>query len=78
MTQSKMVIKAEELQNEVKKISSIQLALYEAIFNGDNEIKAYEWAFCALMELTIRAREEIETLVNSAFEELKKERQQTC
>ncbi len=73
MMTSKTVFKAEEFLCDMERISSMQMALFDAIFNGPNAVETFEWAFCALMELTLQTKDELRKSVDSAFEELKKE-----
>ena len=73
MSQKEMAYKIEELQNEAMKIHSLQVALFEAIYNGNNALTTYEWAFIALLDLTFMVRNKLEELSNTAFENLKKD-----
>lgn len=72
MTLKEVVFKVEELQTEAEKINSLQLALFEAVFRGNNAPETYEWAFCVLSDLTFSIKNGLGDLKDNAFETLKK------
>lgn len=67
MSVKEMAFRIEDLENQAMKIHSLQNALFEAIYNGNNAVKTYEWVFVVLGELTLDMREEMKVLTNNAF-----------
>lgn len=73
MSQKEIAYKMEELKIEVEKTHSLQGALFEAIYRGNNSHEEYEWAFMVLDDLTYKVRNELAKLVDIVFENLKQE-----
>ena len=44
--------RVELLENEARKINSLQSALFDAIFSGPSAVSTYEWAFVVFGDLT--------------------------
>lgn len=73
MTVKKIAYELENLQNETEKIHSLQNALFEAIYNGDNAPKTYEWAFVLLGDLTYEVKNRLDEVGKELFEIIKSE-----
>lgn len=71
MTMRETVFRIEELQVQAEKINSIQSAIFQAIYNGQQAVSDYEWAFCALGDLTFALKNDLEVLMNEAFDYIK-------
>lgn len=71
MTIKDIAFRIEELQIDAERIDSLHLAVTEAVFNGNNAIDAYEWAFNAIGNMTFNMRKELGKLTDEAFDILK-------
>lgn len=76
MTIKEIAYRIGELQIEAEKVNSMQAAIFEAIYRGNNSAEEYEWAFCALGDLTFALKNNLEDLTNKAFDNLKREQNQ--
>lgn len=65
--------KIEEMQNEAETVSSLILAIYEAIYNSSVDYERFEWAFNAVSCIAQAHMEHMKSLTNEAFALLKKE-----
>lgn len=73
MSVKKIAYELENLQNETEKIDSLQNALFEAIYNGNNAPETYEWAFVLLGDLTHEVKNRLDEVGKELFEIMRSE-----
>ncbi len=78
MTVKKIANELENLQNETEKIHSLQSALFEAIYNGNNAPETYEWAFVLLCDLTHKVKNRLDEVGKELFEAIKNEKKEVA
>lgn len=71
MRLSEIARRVEELEIEAEKVNSLQMALFDAIFNGNSEAHSYEWAFVVLGDLTFNQQESLKKITKELFDLLK-------
>lgn len=78
MTVKKIAYELENLQNETEKIHSLQNALFEAIYNGNNTPETYEWAFILLGDLTREVKNRLDKVGKELFAVIKNEKKEVA
>lgn len=63
----------EEMLNEADTVSSLILAIYEAIYNGSVHYEKFEWAFLAVSSMAQDHVAHMRRLTDEAFMLLQKE-----
>ena len=71
MTIKELAFKVEELRYKAAVISSMESALFSAIYMGAYEPQAYEWAMVDFGQKTSELSEELEALEDELFASLK-------
>jgi len=71
VTMKDLAYRLDELQRDAEKIESFQMALWQAIYRGDFDVKTYELAFVAFGDLTFALANNLQTLVDEAFDILR-------
>lgn len=72
MTTKEIAFKLEDLQNESEKIYSLQLAIFSAIYEGNNSCADYEYAFIVLGDLSLSLKEDLARIRDAGFELMRK------
>lgn len=74
MSQKEMAFKMEELMDKAETVHSLQNTLFAAFYNSDGySIRAFEWAFILLGDLTGDLLDELKEFTSNAFYNLRKD-----
>lgn len=76
MGNKNLAFKIEDLFTEAEKIDSMNEALFQAVFRGDNDPAMYEWAFIAFRNMTFELREQMKDLTDESFKLMRGEKEQ--
>ena len=68
MTIKELAYEIEDLNRTVKNVSSLQLALCIAIYEGSADVKEYEGAFAAFTDLCVLMEKKANDLETKAFD----------